>query len=761
MGEAALSLPTAFIVKRNGEKELYSRTKMVALLERCLDEKVAFFDINDVMTKLERFVRDGLQSDRLHREAIKIIADEIDASKPDYALVAGRLLMRYLRKIAYGESAIPHLYAHTKKLVKSRRYDASLLEDYSEAEFDELNSHIDHDRDFNLAYAGAKTYQDKYLLSNRVTRRVLETPQIACMLIAAWMFAKYPKSTRMTYVKDMYDALSNAEISLPTPIMSGVRTRTLQFSSCVLIETGDSIQSISTVASAIYRYISQRAGLGINVGKLRGVGSSVREGEATSTGLIPFIRSFQGAVKSCSQGGTRGGSATVFYPIWHLEVEDLLVLRNNRGTEESRARHLDFAIQINGYLWERIRTFQEMYLFSPNDVPDLYEAFFADQAKFAELYEKYGADPAIRKSVVSAIEIGQLLASERSSTGRDYIMNVDHCNLHSSFLPHAAPVRQSNLCMEITLPTEELMSLEPQGEGEVALCTLAAVNLGPDTVWQRMRRLMQLLVRGLDEILSRQNYPMDAARRSVEKYRPLGIGVINYAYFLAKNGAKYSDSSGNGLTHRIAESMQFYALQASCELAQEKGPCTAFHNTTYSKGILPIDTYTKFVDTLTDEPLHLDWEWLRGQIVTHGLRNATLSALMPSETSSQVANATNGIEPIKDFVVIKGSESNRMALVAPEMERLYTQYELTWDMPSHHGYLDKAAIWQKFVDQAISTNTYYDPRKFNDGKIPMKLVLQDLLRAYQRGLKTLYYSIVRDGQGDDEDGGCASGACKI
>ena len=615
-----------------------------------------------------------------------------------------------------------------------------------------------------FSYGAVKQLEGKYLVQNRVSRQIYETPQFLYMLVAMCLFAKYPQATRLAYVKKFYDAVSTFKISLPTPIMSGVRTPTRQFSSCVLIECDDSLDSINATTSAIVKYVSQRAGIGINAGRIRGLGSEIRGGEAQHTGCIPFFKMFQAAVKSCSQGGVRGGAATLFYPLWHIEVESLLVLKNNRGVEDNRVRQLDYGVQINRLLYTRLIKGGDIALFSPHEVPGLYDAFFADQDEFERLYTQYEQDPAIRKRIVPATELFSILMQERAGTGRIYIQNVDHCNTHSPFDPRVAPVRQSNLCLEIALPTKPLNDINDEN-GEIALCTLSAFNLGALESLDELEGLADLAVRALDALLDYQDYPIKAAQIATMNRRTLGIGVINYAYYLAKNGVRYSDDSALGLTHRTFEAIQYHLLKASVNLAKEYGACPLFHETTYAQGKLPIDTYKRDLDAVCQEPLHLDWEGLRADIVQHGLRNSTLTALMPSETSSQIANATNGIEPPRGLVSVKASKDGILKQVVPEFERLKNQYELLWQMPNNDGYLKLVGVMQKFVDQAISSNTSYDPQRFEGGRVPMKQLLKDLLTAYKFGLKTLYYHNTRDGaddtQADLQDDGCAGGACKI
>ena len=706
----------------------------------------------------------GIRTDDIHETIIKAAADLISQDSPDYQYLAARLAIFHLRKIAYGEFEPPHLFDHVSKLTEAGKYDRHILEDYTREEFDELNTYIDHCRDMTFSYAAVKQLEGKYLVQNRVTRQIYETPQFLYILVAMCLFSKYPKATRLDYVKRFYDAVSTFKVSLPTPIMSGVRTPTRQFSSCVLIECDDSLDSINATTSAIVKYVSQRAGIGINAGRIRGLGSEIRGGEAQHTGCIPFFKMFQAAVKSCSQGGVRGGAATLFYPMWHIEVENLLVLKNNRGVEENRVRHLDYGVQINKLMYTRLIKGGNITLFSPNEVPGLYDAFFADQDEFERLYTQYEQDPNIRKRSVPATDLFSSLMQERAGTGRIYIQNVDHCNTHSPFDPSVAPVRQSNLCLEIALPTKPLDNIHDEN-GEIALCTLSAFNLGALTDLDEFEEMADLTVRALDALLDYQDYPVKAAYHATMNRRTLGIGVINYAYYLAKNGVKYSDDSAIGLTHRTFEAMQYYLLKASVNLAKEYGACPLFKETVYSQGKLPIDTYKKDLDAICQEPLHYDWEGLRADIVKYGLRNSTLTALMPSETSSQIANATNGIEPPRGLVTVKASKDGILKQVVPEFENLKNAYETLWQMPSNDGYLKLVGVMQKFVDQAISANTSYDPGKFEGGKVSMKQMLKDLLTAYKYGVKTLYYHNTRDGaddtQADLQDDGCAGGACKI
>ncbi|MBL5903717.1 class 1a ribonucleoside-diphosphate reductase subunit alpha [Serratia fonticola] len=756
------------VTKRDGSKERINLDKIHRVIDWAA-EGLNNVSVSQVELRSHIQFYDGIKTADIHETIIKAAADLISRDAPDYQYLAARLAIFHLRKKAYGQFEPPKLLDHVARMVEMGKYDKHLLEDYTTEEFEQMDSFIDHWRDMNFSYAAVKQLEGKYLVQNRVSGEIYESAQFLYILVAACLFSNYPRATRLDYVKRFYDAISTFKISLPTPIMSGVRTPTRQFSSCVLIECGDSLDSINATSSAIVKYVSQRAGIGINAGRIRALGSPIRGGEAFHTGCIPFYKHFQTAVKSCSQGGVRGGAATLFYPMWHLEVESLLVLKNNRGVEGNRVRHMDYGVQLNRLMYQRLIKNEDITLFSPSDVPGLYDAFFADQDEFERLYTMYEKDSSIRQQRVRAVELFSLMMQERASTGRIYIQNVDHCNTHSPFDPQIAPVRQSNLCLEIALPTKPLDDVNDEN-GEIALCTLSAFNLGAIESLDDLEELATLAVRALDALLDYQDYPIKAAHRGAMGRRTLGIGVINFAYYLAKNGVRYSDGSANNLTHRTFEAIQYYLLKASNRLAQEQGACPWFNETTYAQGILPIDTYKKDLDAICSEPLHYDWESLRKEIKETGLRNSTLSALMPSETSSQISNATNGIEPPRGHISIKASKDGILRQVVPEYERLKNDYELLWELPNNDGYLQLVGLMQKFIDQSISANTNYDPTRFPGGKVPMKQLLKDLLTTYKFGVKTLYYQNTRDGaddiqedmqpaQGGDDD--CEGGACKI
>lgn len=750
------------VTKRDGSKELINLDKIHQVLDWAV-EGLDNVSISQIEMKSSIQFYDGITTDDIHETLVKTAADLISEATPNYQYVASRLALFRLRKVVYGGIQPTKLYKHIKQLTKKGLYDKHILEDYTKSEIDNLCNYINHERDMNFAYAGFKQLEGKYLVQNRTTGEVFETPQMLYMLVAMCLFSKY-KDNRLDYVKRYYDAASTFKISLPTPIMAGVRTPTRQFSSCVVIDCDDSLDSINATSSAIVKYVSKRAGIGINAGRIRALGSEIRHGEAAHTGVLPFLKLFQASVKSCSQGGLRGGAATTHYPLWHLEVESLLVLKNNRGVEDNRVRHLDYSVQINKTLYNRLIKGQSITLFSPSDVDGLYDAFFEDQELFEKLYTKYEKDPSIRKSELKATELFSMLMQERASTGRIYVQNVDHCNTHGSFIESVAPIRMSNLCQEVLIPTKPLNDVNDEN-GEIGLCTLAAINLGEITDLNKdMDNLCDLVVRSLDALLDYQDYPVKAAEISTLNRRMLGVGVINFAYYLAKNGLKYSDGSANDLTHDTFESLQYHLLKASNNLAKEMGACNYFNETKYSQGLLPIDTYKESVDGIVSTGLKLDWESLREDIGKYGLRNSTLSAQMPSETSSQVSNSTNGIESPRGLMSIKSSKDGILKQVVPEIDNPDVVYETLWTIPNNKGYLELVAIMQKFIDQGISANTNYDPSKFDGGKVPMKVLLQDLLTAYKLGVKTLYYHQTRDGADDtqnDVGADCESGACAI
>ena len=734
------------VTKRTGQQEDLDLEKLHKVVEYAC-EGVTGVSASEVEIRSHLQFYDGIKTSDIQETLIKSTADLISEDTPGYQYVAGRLINYHLRKMVYNTFEPWHLYDIVKRNVDAGFYDDQLMVDWTKEEWDELNRYIKHNRDEDLTYAGMEQFRGKYLVQNRVTREIFETPQVAYMCIAVTLFGGYPKETRMKWVKDYYDAISTFYISLPTPVMAGVRTPQRQFSSCVLIETGDSLDSINATASSIVKYVSQKAGIGIGAGSIRAIGSPIRKGDAYHTGVIPFYKLFQSATRSCSQGGVRNGAATLYYPIWHLEVEDLLVLKNNKGTEDNRVRHMDYGVQFNKMMYERLLNNGNITLFSPADVPGLYEAFFADQEKFQELYERAERNTRLRKKTIKASALFSTFMEERKNTGRIYLMNVDHANDHGSFKPDVAPIHQSNLCCEIDLPTKPLNDYN-DSEGEIALCTLSAINWGLIRDPKDFEKPCELAVRGLDALLSYQNYPVEAARTSTMNRRPLGVGIINLAYFLAKNNTTYSEPNLE-LVDEYAEAWSYYLIKASADLSVEQGACPKVGETKYGDGITPNQTYKKDVDELVPHKERMDWKSLRKQLAETGIRNSTLMALMPAETSAQISNATNGIEPPRSYVSVKQSKDGVLKQVVPGYPRLKNKYDLLWDQKSPQGYLSIMAVLQKYIDQGISVNTSYNPQFFEDEKIPMSTMLKDIITAYKYGMKQLYYFNTYDGAGDD------------
>jgi len=757
------------VTKRDGRKEALDLNKFHKVVAWACEglNNVSASEI-EIRSHIQFY--NGIKTTDVQETLIKAAADLISEDTPAYQYVAGRLINYHLRKEVYGSFDIPNLSDHIHTVVNDGYYDKDILLWYTDDELATLNGYIDHKRDFNIAYVGMEQFRGKYLIKNRVTNKIYETPQMAYMLIAMVLFRNYPKETRLKWVKDLYDATSQFDISLPTPIMAGLRSPQKQFSSCVLIETDDSLDSINATASAIVKYVSQKAGIGIGAGRIRALGSPIRAGDTTHTGVIPFYKHFQSAVKSCSQGGVRGGAATLYYPIWHLEVEDLLVLKNNKGTEDNRIRHLDYGVQFNKVMYERLLSGANITLFSPHDVPDLYDAFFIDSDKFRELYEKYERSTKLRKKVIPAIDLFSAFMEERKNTGRIYLQNVDHANDHGSFIKELAPIRQSNLCSEIDLPTKPLKDINDEN-GEISLCTLSAINWGKIRDPADFERPCTLAVRALDELLDYQDYPVLAARNSTMARRPLGVGIINLAYWLARNDLSYQhiDSDGLNKLHAFAEGWSYYLIKASIDLAKEKGACTKSGETKYGQGIFPIDTYKRDVDELATPQYRFSWGELAADARAYGIRNSTLMALMPSETSAQISNATNGIEPPRSLVSVKQSKDGVLKQVVPEVRKLKNKYDLLWDQKTPEGYLKIVAVLQKFIDQGISVNTSYNPKFYEEEQIPMSEMLKHLLMFYKYGGKQLYYFNTNDGAGEIELPALATGeedqedceACKI
>ena len=734
------------VTKRDGSRELLNIEKMHKVV-MWATEGITGVSASEVEIKSHIQFYNGIKTADIQETLIKSAADLISEETPNYQYVAGRLINYHLRKQVYGDYAPWPLIDLVRKNVESGFYDTGLLAAYTEDEWTKLNSFIHHERDENFTYVAMEQWRGKYLVQNRVTNEIFETPQIAYLLIAATLFQNYPTETRLQWVKDYYDSISLHDISLPTPVMAGVRTPQKQFSSCVLIETDDSLDSINATTSSIVKYVSQKAGIGIGAGRIRALGSPIRNGDAYHTGVVPFYKLFQSATRSCSQGGVRNGAATLYYPIWHLEIEDLIVLKNNKGTEDNRVRHMDYGVQFNKLMYERLITGGDITCFSPHDVPEMFEAFFNNQERFKELYERAERNTKLRKKVFKAADLFSRFMQERKDTGRIYLQNVDHANTHSPFDEAVAPVKMSNLCAEIDLPTVPLRDVNDE-DGRIALCTLSAINWGNVKSPHDFEKMCRLAVRGLDALLSYQNYPIRAAQLATEEFRPIGVGIINFAYFLAKNDVSYSDPAALAVVDEYAEAWSYYLIKASADLAEEQGACTRWKDLKSAKGVLPIDTRKLDVDELVAHQERMPWQALREQVQRTGQRNATLMALMPAETSAQISNATNGIEPPRSYVSVKGSKHGQLKQVVPEYRKLKNKYELLWDQTSPEGYLKLCAVLQKYIDQGISVNTSYNPQHYDDEKIPMSEMLQHLIMCYKYGLKQLYYFNTFDGQGE-------------
>ena len=731
------------VKKRDGRIEPLDLEKMHLMVEEACTG-IAGVSASQVEMKSGIQFYDGITTAEIQEILIKSASDLIDLDHPNYQFVAARLLLFALRKQLYGKMReLPHLEDHIMSCTNIDVYDKEIFDKYSKEEIEKANSYIDHGRDFLFTYAGLRQVVDKYLVQDRSGGGVYETPQFMYIMIALTIFQEYPKDTRMEYVRRYYNAISKHRINIPTPIMAGVRTPLRQFASCVLVDVDDTLDSIFSSDMAIGRYVAQRAGIGINAGRIRGINSKIRGGEVQHTGVVPFLKKFESTVRCCTQNGIRGGSATVHFPIWHQEIEDIIVLKNNKGTEDNRVRKLDYSIQLSKIFYERFIQDGEISLFSPHDVPGLYDAFGTD--RFDDLYVAAERDDSIPRKTLGAQKLILDLLKERAETGRIYIMNIDHCNSHSSFKDK---VNMSNLCQEITLPTYPLSHIDDLS-GEIALCILSAVNVGKIKSDEELEDLCDLSVRSLDELIDYQDYPIKAAEIATKARRSLGIGFIGLAHYLAKLGYKYGDQEAWDAVHGLAESFQYYLLKSSNNLAKEKGHCEYFGRTKYADGILPIDTYKEDVDEITSQELAHDWEALRVSISEFGLRHSTLSAQMPSESSSVVSNATNGIEPPRDYLSVKKSKKGPLKQIVPSYQTLKNNYTLLWEMPDNKGYINVVSVMQKFFDQAISGNWSYNPEHYPDNEVPVSEMANDLLTTYKYGWKTSYYQNTNDLKSDE------------
>ena len=732
------------VKKRDGRIESLDLDKMHLMVEEATKGLAGVSASQVEMTSGIQFY-DGITTAEIQEILIKSASDLIDLEHPNYQFVAARLLLFAVRKQLYGKvRELPNLVDHITSCAYDGIYDKDIFVKYSLEDINRVESFLDHDRDFLFTYAGLRQVVDKYLVQDRSSGKVYETPQFMYIMIALTIFRDYPKETRLSYVKRYYDAISRHKINIPTPIMAGVRTPLRQFASCVLVDVDDTLDSIFSSDMAIGRYVAQRAGIGINAGRIRGINAKIRGGEVQHTGVVPFLKKFESTVRCCTQNGIRGGSATVHFPIWHQEIEDIIVLKNNKGTEDNRVRKLDYSIQISKLFYERFIKDEEISLFSPHDVPGLYDSFGTD--RFDELYVGYERDESIPRKTIGGQDLILKLLKERAETGRIYIMNIDHCNSHSSFKDK---VNMSNLCQEITLPTDPINHIDDEMPGEIALCILSAVNVGKIKSDDELEELCDLSVRGLEELIDYQEYPVRAAEVATKARRSLGVGFIGLAHYLAKLGFNYGSQEAWDAVHGLSESFQYFLLKASNKIAQEKGHCEYFGRTKYADGILPIDTYKKEVDEITTEELSHDWESLRASIMEYGLRHSTLSAQMPSESSSVVSNATNGIEPPRDYLSIKKSKKGPLKQIVPQYSSLKNNYTLLWEMPDNRGYINVVSVMQKFFDQAISGNWSYNPENYPDNEVPVSVMANDLLTTYKYGWKTSYYQNTYDIKTDE------------
>ena len=731
------------VKKRDGRIESLDLDKMHLMVEEACTG-LAGVSASQVEMKSGIQFYSGITTGEIQEILIRSASDLIDLDHPNYQFVAARLLLFSIRKNLYGKMReMPSLEDHIYSCTSIDVYDKEIFDKYSKEEISKADGYVDHDRDFIFTYAGLRQVADKYLVQDRSNSGVYETPQFMYIMIALTIFAEYPKETRMSYVKRYYDAISKHRLNIPTPIMAGVRTPLRQFASCVLVDVDDTLDSIFSSDMAIGKYVAQRAGIGINAGRIRGINAKIRGGEVQHTGVVPFLKKFEATVRCCTQNGIRGGSATVHFPIWHQEIEDIIVLKNNKGTEDNRVRKLDYSIQISKLFYERFIANGEISLFSPHDVPGLYDSFGTDG--FDDLYVGFERDESVPRKTIGAQELILNILKERAETGRLYIMNIDHCNTHSSFKDK---INMSNLCQEITLPTDPISHIDDES-GEIALCILSAINVGKVKSDEELEDLCDLSVRSLEELIDYQEYPVAAAERATKARRSLGVGFIGLAHYLAKLGYAYDSQEAWDAVHGLSESFQYYLLKSSNQIAKEKGWCHDFGRTKYADGILPIDTYKNDVDEVSSQELVHDWESLRASISTHGLRHSTLSAQMPSESSSVVSNATNGIEPPRDYLSIKKSKKGPLKQIVPQYGSLKNNYTLLWEMESNRGYINIVAVMQKFFDQAISGNWSYNPENYPDNEVPVSTMAQDFLTTYKYGWKTSYYQNTNDMKTDE------------
>jgi ribonucleoside-diphosphate reductase alpha chain len=741
-------MTTITVIKRSGAREPLMIEKWQAQVAKVC-QGIADVSQSMIEIKAQLHFYDGITTDDIDGITLRAIVDLIDVEQnPDvghtnYQYVAGKQRLSMLRKDVYGQYEVPHLYAIVKKNVEVGLYTPELLQWYSEDDWNKMNDMLDHSKDEEYSYAAIEQLIEKYLVKNRATKETYETPQIRYMVAAATVFHKEePNSSRMRYIKEYYNCASDGLFTLATPVLAGLGTPTKQFSSCVLIRSDDDLDSIFASGEMMAKYASKRAGIGLEIGRLRPLGSPIRGGEIMHTGMIPFLKKWFGDLRSCSQGGIRNASATVFYPIWHLQFDDLIVLKNNQGTEETRVRHMDYGVVLSAFFWRRFKNKENITFFDPNEVPDLYEAFYKNTERFEELYVKYEKRKDLRKKVMSAEEVFKSgILKERTDTGRIYLVFIDNVMNQGPFDPEYHTIYQSNLCCEILLPTRPFKRLDDE-EGRIALCTLGSINWGSFRNPEDMRRACRILQRSLCNILDYQDFLSIQSKLSNDEIQPLGIGVTNLAYWHAKRGLKYGEKDSLQDVKSWMEHQAFYLTEATVELAKERGACLHSAHTRYGKGVFPWELRAKGVNELADFAPELDWETLRGNMKQYGVRNATLMAIAPVESSSVVIDSTNGIEMPMSLISVKESKAGSFVQVVPEYHRLKNKYQMMWDQKDCDGYLKTAAVLAAYVDQSISTNTFYNPAHWADRKVPTTLIIKNLMQAHMWGLKTFYYSLI-------------------
>lgn len=740
------------VTKRDGSKEDFLVEKIHKVVSWAV-KGINGVSLSEVEMNANLSLYDGIKSSEIHQILIKSANDLISTATPNYQYVAARLLNMQLRKEVWGCGDEPvDFLMFIRKNIDNGVYDPIVEKKWTEKQIDALGKYINHNRDDQFTYAGLQQLIDKYLVKNRSTGVIYETPQFAYMMIAMCLFDD------INEVKQAYDCYSTFKINLPTPIMAGVRTNIRQFASCVLVDVDDNLDAIFSSIHAVGKYTARRAGIGLNIGRMRPINSPIRGGEVIHTGLIPYLKNFESAVKSTSQNGLRGGSATVHVPFWHYEIEDILVLKNNAGTDDNRVRKLDYSVQFCKLFYDRLVKNEDITLFSPHEAKGLYEAF-GDNKKFEELYLKYENKRSLKfKRKIPARQLAQIFARERLETGRIYSMNIDNANEHGSW---SVPCYMSNLCQEIIHPTKPINSIDDP-EGEIGICILSALNLLELTNEKDIEDACRIAVRTLDAVIDYQDYPVLAGETFTKGRRSLGIGITNLAGFLAKNKLMYEDREALDLVHETMEQIQWNLINASCELAEEKGACPKFQDTKYAKGLLPIDWYKKTVDELIKPNYNMDWEGLRERVKKYGLRHSTLSAIMPCESSSVIQNSTNGIEPVRSLLIHKKAKNGVLKQLVPNYHMRKNYYSMAWHMMSNKSFLNIAAVIQKFTDMSMSTNLYYNYAHWDDGNIPLSVIIKDQIYGYKYGLKNFYYANTPDGDGDTEkDMGCDSGACSI